>query len=155
MPNIIWNIRSFFELDLDQFFEILKLRIDVFVVEQQCAYSELDVHDRHKETRHLAGYDECGKLVVYARLLPAGLTFPEVSIGRCVVKKNVRGLGVGHELLRVALSEIQQCWPNGSIKIAAQEYLEGFYAQYQFKRVSDRYLDVGVPHIDMQRKSID
>ncbi len=155
MPHIVWKIGTFLELDLDQFYEILKLRIDVFVVEQQCAYPELDVYDRQKETRHLAGYDECGDLIAYARLLPAGFTFPESSIGRCVVKKDVRGAGLGHELLRAALREIQRCWPNDSIKIAAQEYLEGFYAQYQFVRVSERYLDVGVPHVDMLRKSID
>ena len=155
MPTIIWTVESFLDLGLDQLYEILKLRVDVFVVEQQCAYPELDVHDRQRETRHLAGYDECGDLIAYARLLPAGLTFPEASIGRCVVKNEVRGLGIGHELLRTALSEMRRCWPNSSIKIAAQEYLERFYAQYQFERISEQYLDAGVPHVNMLRTSID
>ena len=153
MHNIQWTIQTFPELETDQLFDVLQLRVDIFVVEQQCVYPELDSYDRQKETRHLSGYDELGKLLAYARLLPAGLSFSEVSIGRFAVKKDSRGHGIGHQLLQTALKEIEQCWPGSAIKIAAQDYLQGFYEQYGFTRVSGVYLDEGVPHVEMLRKS--
>jgi len=153
MSTIHWNVQTFDEFKADEFFDVLQLRVNVFVVEQQCAYPELDGDDRHAETRHLQGYDERGALVAYARLLPAGLKYAEVSIGRFVVKKERRGQGIGHQLLRKSLEVIQQCWSSHSIKIAAQEYLKDFYAQYGFTQVSERYLDAGVPHIEMLKES--
>ena len=71
MHNLQWDVKSFQELSVSQFFEVLQLRVNVFVVEQQCAYPELDEHDRHAETRHLAGRDVSGQVIAYARVLPA------------------------------------------------------------------------------------
>ena len=153
MHNLQWDVKSFQELSVSQFFDVLQLRINVFVVEQQCAYPELDEHDRHAETRHLAGYDASGQLMAYARILPAGLRFSEVSLGRFVVRKDARGQGIGHQLLSVALKEIQSSWPGHAIQISAQDYLEKFYGQYGFARVSDVYLEDGIRHVEMVRKA--
>jgi ElaA protein len=127
--------------------------VNVFVVEQKCLYPELDDFDRHGETRHLSGRDECGQLMAYARILPPGLNYCEVSIGRFVVKAAARGKGIGHELLRTALNVIRKCWPESAIRISAQEYLQGFYAQHGFTRVSATYLEDGIPHVEMLKES--
>ncbi len=152
MHNLRWDVKSFQELSASQFFDVLQLRVDVFVVEQQCAYPELDEHDRHSETRHLAGRDESRQLIAYARILPAGLSFPEVSLGRFVVRKDARGQGIGHQLLSEALKEIQTSWPGSAIRISAQDYLQKFYEQYGFTPFSEMYLEDGIPHIEMVKK---
>jgi len=152
MIKLQWEVKTFHQLTVDQLFEFLRLRVDVFVVEQKCAYRELDEYDRHPETRHLSGRDECGHLMAYARLLPPGLSYPEVSIGRFVVKAAARGKGVGHQLLRTALDVIHKCWLGHSVRISAQEYLQGFYAQHGFTRISDVYREDGIPHVEMLKK---
>lgn len=152
MQKIEWDVKSFRQLSIDELFHILQLRINVFVVEQQCAYPELDDYDRHQGTRHLSGWDESRSLITYARILPPGLRFPEVNVGRFVVRTEFRGQGIGHQLLRQALKDMQSCWPDHGIKISAQDYLQKFYEQYGFVRVSDVYLEDGIPHIEMIKK---
>ena len=128
------------------------MRIKVFVVEQKCPYPELDEYDQHTETRHLSGRNESGHLIAYARLLGPELRYPEVNLGRFVVKAEYRNQGLGHQLLQTALKEISNCWPKRHIKIAAQDYLQTFYAQYGFVRVSDVYLEDGIPHVEMVKE---
>jgi len=152
MSNVQWEVKTFQQLTVDQLFEVLQLRVDVFVVEQQCPYPDLDRFDRHPETRHLSGRDERGHLMAYARILPPDLRYPEVSLGRFVVKAAPRGKGVGHQLLRTALDVIHKCWPGRGVRISAQEYLYGFYAQYGFTRVSDVYREDGIPHVEMLKE---
>jgi len=154
MGKLQWEAKTFHQLALDQLFEILKLRIDVFVVEQQCPYPELDNCDRHMETRHLSGRDEGGQLMAYARILPPGLRYPEVNLGRFVVEAKARGKGAGRQLLRTALDVMQECWPGSAIRISAQDYLQEFYAQSGFTRVSDVYLEDGIPHVEMLKKPL-
>jgi ElaA protein len=152
MNNIQWDIKTFQKLELEQLFDLLKLRVDVFVVEQACAYPELDDHDRYLETRHLSGRNEFDQLIAYARLLPPGLRFPEVNLGRFVVKAELRKKGIGHQLLQTALKEISGYWPKTSIRISAQDYLQTFYEQYGFIRISDVYLEDGIPHVEMVKE---
>lgn len=152
MNNIQWNIKTFQELRVEQLFEVLQLRVNVFVVEQQCAYPELDDYDRHPETRHLSGRNDVGELITYARLLPSGLRYAEVNLGRFVVKAEWRKQGIGHQLLQAALKEVSRCWPETPIRISAQDYLQAFYAQYGFIRVSDVYLEDGIPHVVMVKE---
>lgn len=152
MLSILWEVKTFHQLEVDQLFDVLQLRVDVFVVEQQCAYPEIDDYDRHAETKHLSGCDESGQLIAYARLLPPGLRYLEVNLGRFVVKNVARKQGVGHQLLQEALKEIQNTWSDSAIKISAQDYLQMFYEQYGFERVSDVYLEDGIPHIEMIKK---
>ena len=153
MNNIQWNIKIFLELTVEQLFDVLKLRMDVFVVEQQCAYPDLDEHDRHRETRHLSGRNNDGGLIAYARILPPGLRYPEVNLGRFVVKANSRKQGIGHQLLQTALQEISRCWPGHSTRISAQDYLQAFYEQYGFVQKSEVYLEDGIPHVEMVKES--
>lgn len=149
MVNVTWKIHTFQELTVEELFEVLRLRVDVFVVEQQCAYRELEDWDRHPETVHLSGRNEGGQLIAYARILSPGVRFPEINLGRFVVRADSRKQGIGHQLLRAALQEISRCWPQTSIRISAQDYLQAFYSQYAFIRVSDVYLEDGIPHVDM------
>ncbi len=149
MLDIKWDVKLFQKLSPSQLFDVLQLRVNVFVVEQQCAYPELDEYDCHAEARHLSGSNEAGQLMAYARILPPGSRYPNVNLGRFVVRKDARGQGVGHQLLREALKEIQGRWPGNDIRISAQDYLQKFYEQYGFLRVSDVYLEDGIPHIDM------
>ena len=153
MLKLVWEVKTFQQLQSTQLFDFLQLRVDVFVVEQQCAYPELDKYDRHPETRHLSGRNDGGRLLAYARLLPPGLRYPEVNLGRFVVEKDSRKQGVGHQLLKTALQEISLCWPQTSIKISAQDYLQNFYSQYGFIRVSEVYLEDGIPHVEMVKES--
>ena len=123
--------------------------MNVFVPEQECSYPELDNFDRHAETWHLSGSDECGQLVTYPRILSPGLRFPEVNLGRFVVKVNIRKQGIGHQLLQAALQTITRTWPKSPIRISEQEYLQAFYAQYGFTRVSEIYLEDGIHPVEM------
>ena len=153
MNNIQWKIKTFQELESARLFDLLKLRVDVFVVEQQCAYRELDEHDRHPETKHLSGHGVSRQLIAYARLLPPGLRYAEVNLGRFVVKADWRKQGIGHQLLQTALQEVSRCWPKTSIRISAQDYLQAFYAQYGFIRVSEDFLEDGICHVEMRKES--
>jgi ElaA protein len=149
MNHIQWDIKAFQELKLGQLFDVLKLRVDVFVVEQECAYRELDEYDRHPGTRHLSGRNELGELIAYSRILSPGLRYPEVNIGRFVVRADSRKQRIGHQMLQAALKEIFRCWAQPSIRISAQDYLQDFYAQYGFIRLSAVYLEDGIPHVEM------
>jgi len=153
MPNIQWEVKTFSQLTVHQLFGFLRLRVDVFVVEQKCTYPELDDYDRHDETRHLSGREEGGQLIAYARLLPPGLRYSEVNLGRFVVKADSRKQGIGHQLLQIALQEISRCWPQTPTRISAQDYLQAFYEKHGFTRVSDVYLEDGIPHIEMLKES--
>ncbi len=153
MTSLHWKAKTFQRLSVNQLFEIAKLRIDVFVVEQQCVYPELDEYDRHPEARHLSGRNDVGELIAYARMLPPGLRYQEVNLGRVVVRADFRKRRVGHQLLQAALNEISGCWPKTFIRISAQDYLKKFYEQYRFVQVSDMYLEDGIPHIEMVRES--
>lgn len=148
-----WEVKMFQQLTVEQLFEVFQLRVDVFVVEQQCAYRELDEYDRHVETRHLSGRNEFSHLIAYARILPPGLRYPEVNLGRFVVKADFRKQGIGHQLLQAALQEIFSCWPKAPIRISAQEYLQAFYRQYGFTRVSEVFWEDGIPHVEMLKES--
>ena len=151
MIQVDWKIKSFSRLDTDELYELLKLRVDVFVVEQNCPYPEMDDKDRHPETLHLAGRRKDGELMAYLRILPPGLSFKEVSIGRVVVAKESRRQGISGIMLKKALGQINSTWPNENIRIGAQVYLKKFYESHGFEAVSESYLEDGIPHIDMIR----
>ena len=153
MSKLVWEVKTFQQLSPNQLFDFLQLRVDVFVVEQRCAYRELDEYDRHPEARHLSGRNVVGQLIAYARILPSGLRYPEVNLGRFVVRTDSRKQGVGHHLLQTALQEITRCWPETPIRISAQDYLQKFYEQYGFVRVSEVYLEDGIPHVEMVKDS--
>ena len=145
---ITWQLKPFAELTTIQLYQLLKLRVDVFVVEQNCPYPELDDKDHQKDVYHLLGYEN-DKLVACTRVLPKGVSYPSVSVGRVATAADHRGGGIGHQLLEESLRACQSLWPNHSIEIGAQAYLEAFYTRHGFVKTSDIYLEDGIPHIDM------
>ncbi|NEU29742.1 GNAT family N-acetyltransferase [bacterium LRH843] len=144
-----WVLKSFEELSISELYEVIRLRIDVFVVEQECPYHELDGLDQ--KAFHLMGYKD-GELVAYSRLFNSGIAASEASIGRVIVKKNTRGEGTGQALLTEAIRQMEETLGEKTIIISAQSYLERFYQSFQFETVSNVYDMDGLPHIDMIRK---
>ncbi|WP_105148937.1 GNAT family N-acetyltransferase [Streptococcus suis] len=141
-----WEIKSFDQLSLQELYGILTLRVDVFVVEQACPYPEIDGKD--PSCLHLLGTDN-GELVAYLRILPAGLSYDEVSIGRVVIKPSHRGKGLGRPMMEQAIAYITTEWKESQIKIGAQAYLEKFYQSLGFEPISEVYLEDDIPHLDM------
>lgn len=153
--KISWQAKVFNELSLNELYDLLKLRIDVFVVEQTCYYPDLDGNngelDRHPKTIHLLGHKD-DELVAYLRILAKRQSYPEhVSIGRVLISDQARGDGLGHELMSQALSLCEKKFPGENIKISAQQHLKSYYQQHGFTQISDMYLEDGIPHIAMTR----
>lgn len=146
---VTWLLTPFSQLTTTQLYQLLKLRVDVFVVEQTCPYPELDDKDHQEGVHHLLGYKD-GLLVACARLIPKGLSYPSVSIGRVATLASHRGSGLGHQLLKQALTGCESLWPGEKIEIGAQEHLADFYQQHGFVQTSDMYLEDDIPHIDMK-----
>lgn len=146
---IRWQTQAFADLDALTLYRILKLRVDIFVVEQHCPYPELDDKDLHPQSMHLLGWQQ-DTLVAYARVLPPGLSYPEASIGRVAVAESVRGSGMARVLMNKAIQHALQTWPDAGIQIGAQEYLQAFYTSLGFTPASDVYLEDGIPHLDMR-----
>jgi len=144
-----WQCLPFEQLTTHQLYDLLKLRVDVFVVEQNCPYPELDNSDRQAGTHHLLGYQN-DDLVAYLRLLPPGTTYTNTSIGRVLTAASARGTGAGHELLQRGLEYAEQLWPDHTIDIGAQSHLLHYYSRYGFEVISGEYLEDGIPHVDMR-----
>ena len=143
------QVKLFSALSTDELYEILKLRCDVFVVEQACAYADLDEKDRHPETPHLYYFNTDKALMAYSRVLPPNQSYPEPSIGRVAVAKKYRNQGLARKVVQASVDTIRQYWPNQHIQIGAQEYLLPFYHSFGFKNHSEMYLEDGIPHRDM------
>jgi len=155
MNQIDWRLKRFDELDINELYDALKLRVDVFVVEQTCYYPELDNLDRHPNTLHLLAYQQ-DKLIAYLRILPNRTSYTDYpAIGRVVIEHSARGTGLGHRLMKRALTACQSHFPNLGVKISAQEHLESFYNHHGFLRCSDMYLEDGIPHISMVKSQLE
>jgi ElaA protein len=148
LNNLEWQHHSFQQLSNTLLYEIIKLRVDVFVVEQNCPYAELDNKDNHPETIHITAMMN-SELVAYARIVPPDVSYPEVSMGRFIVKAPFRRKRIGSELVSKCLVEKFNLWPNYKIKISAQEHLTPYYEHFGFRVVSETYLEDGIPHIEM------
>ena len=149
--NINFICLGFNELNLQQLYELLTLRLAVFVVEQNCPYQDLD--DKDQQSMHLLGYSKEGQLLAYARLLPKGATYKDYpSIGRVVVSKKARSQGLGQPLMLKAIEELQQHFGTDPIKISAQAHLQKFYQSLDFETTGEGYLEDGIPHIAMIKK---
>ncbi|KJL04470.1 MULTISPECIES: GNAT family N-acetyltransferase [Priestia] len=141
-----WCIKSFQELTNDELYEILQLRTSIFVVEQKCAYLEVDGKD--KFAYHLFK-KENKKIIAYLRVLPKGISYKEASLGRIIVKQAQRGTGLGRELVARGIDFLENELHEKTIKIQAQSRLQKFYESFGFKPISDIYADEGLPHVDM------
>lgn len=144
-----WTLKTFNELSTYELYQILMLRNAVFVVEQQCAYQEIDGNDIN--SYHLS-LRENNQLAAYARLLPAGVKYGTPSIGRIIVNESFRGTGLARELVSKSIDIMVNEWKVSEIKLQAQTYLRHFYQSFGFEETSEDYLDDGIPHVDMLMK---
>lgn len=143
-----WEIKTFNELNNKELYELLKLRSKVFVVEQDCVF--LDMDDKDQKSLHVLGFVE-NVVVAYSRLVPPGVSYKEVAIGRVVTDPDYRRKGMGKELMRISIDNIYEVFGKQTIRIGAQCYLQTFYESLGFIKDSDEYLEDGIPHIEMIR----
>ena len=144
--NLNWHYKNFDELTTLELYKILQLRAEVFVVEQDCPYNDLDNKDL--KCGHL-WCESDGKAVACCRVVPPGISYEEPSIGRVVSHFEFRHLKLGHQLMRHSLDIIENHFETKSVRISAQSYLKKFYEQHGFGQVSEEYLEDGIPHIQM------
>lgn len=144
--HLHWLLKRFDDLTPQELYAALQLRIEVFIVEQNCPFQDAD--DKDQLSFHLLGYDN-DKLVAYTRLVPPGAAYAEASIGRVVTSPPVRGSGAGKALMQQSISKVYRLFGVGPIKIGAQLYLKKFYEGFGFVQISDTYLEDGIPHIYM------
>ncbi len=141
----------FQELSLAELYDIMYLRQEVFVVEQNCLFIDADYKDQ--PAWHLMCRDAQGKLIAYTRLLDVGDAYEGyTSIGRVVNAPSARGGGIGRELMRLSIEWIEKLFPNNAIKIGAQCYLLSFYQSFGFQTIGYEYIEDGIPHIQMIRE---
>lgn len=142
-----WKLIDFSDFTPQSLYDVLKLRTDVFVVEQNCPYPELDNKDQI--SKHFCGYNSEGDLVAYTRILPPGVSYKEASIGRVLVAESARDKKYGKVLMQLSIEIAQHIFPDTPIRIGAQCYLEKFYTGLGFSTKSEPYLEDGIPHIEM------
>jgi ElaA protein len=141
-----WFVREFAELTLEQLYAIIQLRERVFVVEQKCAYIDADGAD--PACKHLWA-ERDGEIVAYLRVVPAGVKFVEVSIGRVITASSARGTGLGRELMKRGIAEAGG--DEQPIRIGAQAHLSKWYGELGFVKASDVYWEDGIAHVEMVR----
>lgn len=146
-----WIWRAFVELSAHELYSILQLRALVFVVEQKCAYNDLDGYDA--ASLHLFTQDAAGRVIAYLRLLPPGVKYAEPSLGRVVTHPEVRRSGLGLDLMREGLRRASHDFPGAAVRIGAQRRLESFYQSLGFATVSPPYDEDGIEHVEMLRSS--
>ncbi|MCE9887965.1 GNAT family N-acetyltransferase [Kluyvera intermedia] len=148
---IRWQDLHHSELTVPELYALLKLRSEVFVVEQTCIYLDIDGDDLLGENRHILGW-QGDTLVAYARILVSEEEVEPVTIGRVIVSPAVRGERLGYQLMERALATCQQRWPNRAVYLGAQAHLCGFYAHFGFVTVTDVYDEDGIAHVGMARE---
>jgi len=148
--TIEWICKHHSDLGKEQLYALLKLRSEVFVVEQKCAYPDLDGQDLDGDTHHLMGWDN-DQLVAYLRLLDPQSQGGDVVIGRVVTAPAGRGKGLGHAMMEQALKQAGKHWPQVPIYLSAQAHLQGYYGKYGFVVAGEEYLEDDIPHIGMRR----
>ncbi len=143
----MFKVKRFKELSVDELYKILALRAEVFVVEQNCVYNDIDGKDL--KSTHM-WIQEKGRIVAYIRLVDRGVSYNEASIGRVVVAKEERGKGLAKKIVKEGIKYLTERSAEKKITIGAQEYLKTFYQSLGFVEISDVYDEDGIPHLDMQ-----
>ena len=141
-----FKIKSFSELTTTELYQILQLRSEVFVVEQDCVYQDLDFKDQ--KSLHVFSLKN-DKIITYTRIFKPGDYFDNASIGRVVVAESERKFGFGHDLMKASIKAIKNHFKVDKITISAQKYLKKFYESHHFIQVGEEYLEDGIPHIRM------
>ena len=143
------TVKTFDELSTNELYQILRLRSEVFVVEQDCVYQDVDNKDQ--KALHVMGVKD-GVVVAYTRVFKPGDYFRNVSIGRVVVSQDQRKYGLGKRIMKASLAAIDQRFPNQPIEISAQSYLLKFYTELGFTAFGEEYLEDGIPHRRMLKE---
>ena len=145
-----WTVKKFDELTLEELYNILQLRTEVFIVEQNCVYQDPDGKDQF--AWHLMAIED-EKLAAYTRILPPVVSYESPAIGRVVTSSSKRRSGLGRELMRRSIETCEKLFGKTSITLSAQVYLQSFYESLGFIVVGEEYLEDGIPHIKMLRKA--
>ena len=145
------TVKNFEELTIHELYEILQLRSEVFVVEQDCVYQDIDGKD--DKALHCIGKVD-GKVAAYTRCFPPGTYFNEAAIGRVVVSESQRKFKLGHDIMKASIDAIIAKFKTETIKLSAQTYLIDFYETHGFKQVGEGNLEDGIPHVAMLRSSV-
>ncbi len=148
MGDISFKIKSFEELSTSELYKILRLRAEVFIIEQACIYQDID--DKDQKAFHVIGYKN-NEIIAYTRIFNMGDYFENASIGRVVISEKERKYGYGHDLIKKSIQGIKEVFGTEDIKISAQCYLNRFYQKHGFKQIGEEYLEDGIPHIAMIR----
>jgi ElaA protein len=143
-----WIVKTFEELTTTELYTLLRLRSEVFIVEQACAFQDLD--DTDQLAVHVMGYID-NELAAYTRLFGPGIKYDMASIGRVVTSPKARGTGAGRELMEYSIAMVEARFGKVPIKIGAQQYLQKFYTSLGFVQSSEMYMEDGIPHIEMIR----
>ena len=146
--EIRWYLKAFNALSLEELYQVLRLRNEVFIVEQNCPYQDMDNADQ--KALHLLGFTDQG-LAAYTRLFEPGIKFDMASIGRVITAQFARGTGTGRLLMQESIKAVEENWWKTPIKIGAQMYLQKFYESLGFIKSSEMYLEDNIPHIEMVR----
>jgi ElaA protein len=147
---IKFHVKNYEDLYLDELHDIFALRSEIFVVEQNCLYQDIDGKD--KDALHVLGKNK-NEIVAYARIFVRGESYSDfTSIGRVLVKKKSRGKSLGHQLMAFCIKFLETNNPKCSIKISAQTHLEKFYYMHGFRKQGESYLEDGIPHIEMLKE---
>jgi len=149
MDNIVWKIKTFDELSTKELYEIIKARVNVFVVEQDCPYPDLD--DSDQKAIHLWA-EKNGEVLAYCRIFDKGIKYAETSIGRVLTTENARGKSFGKQMMKFAVEIIENKLKTSEIRISAQDYLIKFYSDFGFSATDKKYLEDNIPHTEMFRK---
>ena len=146
------TVKSFEELSKEELYELLSVRTEIFVVEQECPYQEVDFKDQ--KALHVMGREK-GKLVAYSRIFKGGDYMHEASIGRVLVTKNYRESGLGYEIMKASMTAIRTSFGTNTMAVSAQEYLKEFYNELGFIETGAPYLEDNIPHIKMVFDNLD
>ena len=150
--HLDWQVKYYPELTTNEFHDIIALRLKAFVVEQNCSYLDLDGKD--KKCYHIICRDGFGKVISTARILPPGLSYSEVSIGRVVIDEASRGKGIGHELMVKCMAFAMDEFGKVPVRISAQKHLEQYYNKHGFTSTGKEYLEDDIPHVEMLNSPI-
>ena len=143
------EIKTFNELTIDLLYSLLQLRSEVFVVEQEIVYQDIDGKDQ--KALHVLGFKD-NQLIAYTRIFKPGDYFDKAAIGRVLVKENQRKFNYGKEIMNASIKAVEDYYRETSIKISAQKYLLKFYSDLGFKAYGEEYLEDTIPHMAMIRK---
>ena len=146
MKEITWKIKPFPQLSAGEVYEMLKIRQEVFIVEQTCYYLDADGYDQ--KAVHVWG-EKDGEIVAYCRIFGCGIKYPEASLERVLTHPNYRNYGLGKILLRIAIGSVEARFRTPSLRISAQDYLLKFYSEFGFQDTGKKYLEDDIPHTEM------